>query len=82
MNRTQHNKYDLAVKLVNEECQKATILDAVDELVKSYESEQDKLIKKLDRWYKLLITDGVNSKGIVRNDILRYKEELTTKWNQ
>lgn len=79
MNRNQHNKYDLAIKLVNKECQKTTILDAVDELVKSYESEQDKLIKKLDRWYQLLLTDGVNSKGIVRNDILRYKEELTTK---
>lgn len=79
MNRTQQNKYDLAIKLIDKECQPSTIKESVNELVSVYESEQDKLIKKLDRWYNLLITDGVNSKSMVRNDILRFKEELESK---
>lgn len=80
MNKNQKSKYDLAIKLIDKECQPSTIKESVNELVKSYESEQDKLIKKLDRWYKLLITDGVNSKSMVRNDILRFKEELENRW--
>lgn len=54
--------------------------------LKMYEEELDyfetieKILNRieshLDRWLELLKTDGVNSKSMVRNDILRFKEEL------
>ena len=79
MTKEKKKQYDLIIKLINKECHPNIIIENLDDLMDSFENQNKRIIKNFDRWYNLLATDGVNSKGIVRNDILRYKEELTTK---
>ena len=46
------------------------------------QQEKQKIINKLERWFKLLSMSGCNSKGIVRNDIQEMLKQLNYKSNK